>query len=1469
MVATQYLGQQVAGNLNVVVVGASDATAQVQSVRDTKNNSYVKAVGPTVHSSGYALSIYYAANILAAAAGANTVTVTFAAAVRFPDIRIAEYAGIDPANPLDGVSAAQGNSATSDSGALTTSHGYDLLVGANQVQTVTSSAGPNYSDRLTTSPNGDILEDRFVTATGSYNATAPLAPAGPWVMQVVAFRGAANAPSTAAFVNQVVVQNLNFVPAMVFLPDGKMFVGEIGGTVRVVLPGATQPESTPVNVIPNAVASGDAGLEDLTLDPNFAQNGYYYVYFARSVSGSMRDTVSRFTATADWKGTVAGSEFVVWQDDPDTNVGHHGASVAFGPDGKIYISTGEHDRPSDSQSLTSYRGKVLRVNPDGTIPADNPFVDGPGGKRDEIWAYGLRNPYRFSFDAVTANLYLGDVGGNDHSTAFEEVNLIVRGANYGWPLCEGPCTVSGVTSPMYSYPHQGRDAAIMGGFIYRGSQFPTTYQGNYFFADYAQNWLKRLTLDSSGTVVTGVFPILPADGTLDSPAVGDPVQLRQGPDGALYYLDLSFEESSGSFNSGTLRKVTFQGGGNRAPIVAASASPSSGQPPLTVQFSSAGTSDPDGDPLTYSWTFGDGGTSTEANPVHTYQTSGRYAAMLTVSDGVASPFTNVTVVVGNPPHATILSPIDGSMFRAGQRIQISGDGTDPEDGTLPDSAFTWSVIFHHDSHVHPGIGPVGGVRNLTFDIPTSGHDFSGFTRYEVQLTVVDSDGLPNTTSVFIFPDKVNLNVDTVPSGLTIELDGISKTTPFTDDTLKGFQHTLNAPNQAQGSNNYEFVLWSDGGAQSHGIVAPDTDTSYVATYRAVVPPPNSGLLAAYGFNEGAGTTTADASGKGHTGAINGATWTNTGKYGKALSFNGTTGFVDVGNAADLQITGSMTWSAWIFATGNPADDGQIISKSSGSGWQFKTSPDTGPHTFGIGVSPDGASITQRYSTTVRALNTWYFVSGVYDATARTLNIYVNGALDNGVLRGTIPASQFNATQNVNIGRRAAGYYFQGTIDEVRMYNRALTALEIQNDMNTAIAAVPDTQAPSAPSGLTANGVSASQINLAWNASTDNVGVKNYLVERCAGAGCTDNFTQIATPTATSYSDAGLPATTTYGYRVRATDAANNLSGYSNIAYATTLATDTQAPSAPTGLTATAASPSQVNLAWTGSTDNVGVKNYLVERCAGATCTNFLQIAAPTATSYSDSGLSAASTYRYRVRAADAANNLSGYSNIANATTPGAPAGLIAAYAFTEGAGTTTADASGKGHTGTITGATWTTTGRYGKALSFDGTTSYVNLGNAADLQITGSMTWSAWIFATGNPADDGQIIAKSTGSGWQFKTSPDTGPHTFGIGVSSSSSSITQRYSTTVRALNTWYHVAGVYDATARTLNIYVNGVLDNGVLRGTVPASQFNAATNVNIGRRAAGYYFKGTIDEVRVYNRALSQAEIQADMNTAITAP
>jgi glucose/arabinose dehydrogenase len=634
-----------------------------------------------------------------------------------------------------------------------------------------------------------------------------------------------NVANTSHFQNEILATGFDLPTSIEFLPDGRMLVVELQGKIKVLPPPYTTPDPTPFLQLTNVGSAGvQQGLFDIVLDPDFASNHYYYVFY--TAGSPNRDRLSRFTANATNTGTVAGSEVVLYQDPQDANSEHHGGALNFGNDGKLYFTTGEHFDAAAAQSLSSPRGKIHRINPDGTIPTDNPFYDGTGPNVDSIWARGLRNPYRAYYDKPTGRLYVGDVGGNDNATSKEEVDLGAAGANYGWPNSEGSCSAP-CTSPIYSYPHNGRDAAITGGFIYHGTQFPSSYQGSYFFADYTQNWIRRLTLDGSGNV-TGVFNFEPADGTLDGP-YGDIVYLTEGPDGALYYVDLGYSDNSGTFGVSKIRRIRYVQS-NQPPGAVASANPTSGPTPLDVSFSSTGSSDPEGQPLTYSWTFGDGASSTAANPTHTYTQAGQYTARLSVSDGVNSTLsTPITISAGNQPTATILSPADGGHFQAGDVISFSGDGTDTEDGPLPASAFTWNIDFLHEGHVHPGT-PITGVKSGTFTIPTSGHDFSGNTRYRITLTVTDSSGLTDTKSVTIYPQKVNLTFDTVPSGLTLYLDGIARTTPFVYDTLVGFNHTIEARNQTSGSNSYTFQSWSDGDAQQHTIVVPGTAQTYTATY---------------------------------------------------------------------------------------------------------------------------------------------------------------------------------------------------------------------------------------------------------------------------------------------------------------------------------------------------------------------------------------------------------------------------------------------------------------------------------------------------------------------------------------------------------------------------------------------------------------------------------------------------------------
>jgi hypothetical protein len=193
-VAVIFASPQHAGNLNVVVVGWNDSTATVTSVTDSMNNSYILAVGPTVRTGQLSQAMYFAPNI--AAATSNMVTVRFSVAAVYPDIRILEYSGLDPVSPLDTVAAATGSSATSSTGTLTTSVPNVLLVAGNIVTTATSGPGSGFTSRMITNPDGDIVEDRVVTAAGSYSATAPLSSSGYWVMQMVAFKAAILSPDT-------------------------------------------------------------------------------------------------------------------------------------------------------------------------------------------------------------------------------------------------------------------------------------------------------------------------------------------------------------------------------------------------------------------------------------------------------------------------------------------------------------------------------------------------------------------------------------------------------------------------------------------------------------------------------------------------------------------------------------------------------------------------------------------------------------------------------------------------------------------------------------------------------------------------------------------------------------------------------------------------------------------------------------------------------------------------------------------------------------------------------------------------------------------------------------------------------------------------------------------------------------------------------------------------------------------------
>ena len=317
----------------------------------------------------------------------------------------------------------------------------------------------------------------------------------------------------------------------------------------------------------------------------------------------------------------------------------------------------------------------------------------------------------------------------------------------------------------------------------------------------------------------------------------------------------------------------------------------------------------------------------------------------------------------------------------------------------------------------------------------------------------------------------------------------------------------------------------------------------------------SGLVAAYAFDEGSGSTVADASGNGNTGTITGATWAATGKYGKALQFNGSSALVTVPDAASLHLSSGMTLEAWVNPSTVTAKWRDVIYKGNDNYYLEGTSTNASRPDAGMIA---GGGYADAYGTAKLPANTWSYLAETYDGA--TLRLYVNGTQ---VAATAHTGSIASSTNPLQIGGDSLyGQYFAGLIDNVRVYNTALTAAQIQTDQSTPVSSGPDTTPPTQPGTLTANAVSSSEVDLSWGASTDNVGVTGYNIDRCSGTSCTP-VTQIAktSGTGTTYKDTTVSASTSYSYQVIAFDAAGNPSPPSNTASATTPTPDTTPPTA--------------------------------------------------------------------------------------------------------------------------------------------------------------------------------------------------------------------------------------------------------------------------------------------------------------------
>lgn len=354
----------------------------------------------------------------------------------------------------------------------------------------------------------------------------------------------------AGFAEQTMASGLSFPTSMAIAPDGKLFITEQAGTCEIWQNNTRLEANFFANVPITTTTTSERGLLGLAFDPNYSKNRFVYVYY--TTTSDFHNRISRFKA--DVNGRLAltlaqdpeGGERILVDLDPHSAGNHNGGAIHFGPDGKLYVATGDNANGANSQLLTNRHGKILRYNSDGTIPGvvpdPNPNPSSfPGitgttaGANRAIWAVGLRNPFTTAFDPVTGRFHINDVGSGGSGAggfgSFEEINLGGAGLNYGWPSSEGTPPAANQnpnhTYPVHSYPRTV-GTTIAGGAFYRPANvmFPNSYVGDYFFADYGSGWIKSLDL------TTGVVTNLATSGA------SGPVDLDVHPDGSLYYTSI-------------------------------------------------------------------------------------------------------------------------------------------------------------------------------------------------------------------------------------------------------------------------------------------------------------------------------------------------------------------------------------------------------------------------------------------------------------------------------------------------------------------------------------------------------------------------------------------------------------------------------------------------------------------------------------------------------------------------------------------------------------------------------------------------------------------------------------------------------------------------------------------------------------------------------------------------------------------
>jgi len=697
----------------------------------------------------------------------------------------------------------------------------------------------------------DVYTDAYIYANGTANpkATLTLGKQMGFAMAYCdndggttrqSFIGSENVPGTnknVAYQNADVFGNLELVETvtitptfsqvlvngtdltnptvMTMLADGRILIGQQAGTVKVVKNGAVLAgNALSISVDASGGDYTERGLIGITSDPNFATNGYVYIFYTTAAGGA-HNKVSRFKMTGDV--IDPSSETLVTDLDPlSTATNHNGGALHFGLDGKLYIACGENATPSNAQNLNVTHGKLLRLNSDGTIPADNPYATDVNLSKRKIWQYGLRNPFTFDVQPGTGKIFINDVG----QDAWEEINDgTVANKNFGWSNVEGNTTLTTYTNPIYTYDHGSANTngcAITGGCFFNptSTNYPSKYFGKYFFMDYCGNWMDVMD-PVTGTKIERFIPAL-----LGSAAVAVDV----AADGNLYYL---------SRNPAALYKIAYSGSSIPDILQSPASISVAASQPATFNVTVTGIQ-----PFTYRWQKNgfdiSGATNAEYKiPATIAGDAGNYRVIISNTAGAdTSSIAVLTVTAFNskPTVTFTTAPANNALFVGGQVFNFVATATDAQDGTLPASAFTWHVDLHHNIHTHDGL-PATNTKTFTVNIPTAGHTDTDIY-YKIYVVVKDAGGLTDTAFVNLLPTLKNITLKTMPAGLTVKLDDEPVVTPNTQQSIVGIDRTIDvvSPQTYQGKV-YSFVGWSHGGTTNQTYSTANKDTTFTALFQ--------------------------------------------------------------------------------------------------------------------------------------------------------------------------------------------------------------------------------------------------------------------------------------------------------------------------------------------------------------------------------------------------------------------------------------------------------------------------------------------------------------------------------------------------------------------------------------------------------------------------------------------------------------